>query len=336
MGLRLKVGKLPPELLARLFKTAPCTDPRVVVGPRIGEDAAVIDFGATYLVAKTDPITFATDRIGWYAVNINANDVAAMGARPKWFLATLLLPEGSADEGLAEGIFNDIVESCAGLGISLVGGHTEVTAGLDRPILVGQMLGEVEKERLVCNRNAQAGDAIILTKGIAIEATSLIARERTAEVERDLGAEFVERAKSFLFEPGISVVREALAASCAARCHAMHDPTEGGLATGLWELAEAAGLGVLVEREKIRVYNESARLCGRFGLDPMGVIASGALLIVVAQEDAARILATIREAGVEANVIGAMTPREEGCKMRVQDEVRPLPTFERDEIAKLF
>ena len=136
--MRLKVGKLPPEILGRLLAGTPCTDPRVVVGPRIGEDAAVIDFGATYLVAKTDPITFATDRIGWYAVNINANDVAAMGARPKWFLATLLLPEGSADEGLAEGIFNDIVASCAGLGISLVGGHTEITAGLERPILVGR------------------------------------------------------------------------------------------------------------------------------------------------------------------------------------------------------
>jgi hydrogenase maturation factor len=332
----LKVGKLPSEILGRLLDRLPSSDPRVIVGPRIGEDAAVIDFGSTYLVAKTDPITFATDRIGWYAVNINANDVASMGAQPRWFLATLLLPEQAADAALAGAIFSDLAASCKALGISLVGGHTEITAGLDRPILVGQMLGEVEKDRLVCNRNARAGDAIILTKGIAIEATSIIARERAEEVERDLGRKFLKKAQNFLFAPGVSVVREALAANATARLHAMHDPTEGGLATGLWELAEAPGLGLVVDLDKIRIYDESERLCRRFGLDPMGVIASGALLIVAAPEDAERVVRAIKRAGVEANVIGLMTPREQGLQVRVGSETRPLPRFERDEIAKLF
>ncbi len=336
MSVRLKVGKLPPELLSRLLGLAPCKDPRVVVGPRLGEDAAVIDFGATYLVAKTDPITFAADRIGWYAVNINANDVAAMGARPKWFLGALLLPENGADEALAAAIFKDIAASCEELGVSLVGGHTEITAGLDRPILVGQMLGEVEKDRLVCKGNARPGDAIILTKGIAIEAAAVIARERAGEVEREFGAEFAQKARDFLFDPGVSVVREAMAATRLARVHAMHDPTEGGLATGLWELAQAGRLGLVVEREKVRVYDESARLCERFGLDPWGTIASGALLIVVAPEDAGRMADGLHEAGVGAAVIGVMTPGQDGLRLRAGGRTRPLPTFERDELTKLF
>jgi hydrogenase maturation factor len=259
-----------------------------------------------------------------------------MGARPRWFLPTLLLPEGPADERMAAALFQDIAASCRSLGVTLVGGHTEITVGLDRPIVVGQMLGEVEKDRLVCNRRSQPGDAIVLTKGIAIEGTAILARERTAEVERDLGAEFRKRAEDFLFAPGVSVVREALAVSEAARVHAMHDPTEGGLATGLRELAQASGLGLVVERERIRVYEESARLCDRFGLNPLGVIASGALLITVAPADSEKALGALRQAGVEAAVIGSMRPRAEGLMMRCRGGTKPLPRFERDEIARLF
>jgi hydrogenase expression/formation protein HypE len=175
---RLPVGKLPIRTLERLLKRNKITDPRVIVGPGIGEDAAVIDTGNDrYLIAKTDPITFTADQIGWYAVHINANDIVTKGARPLWYLATLLLPEGLTTEGVAEKIFQDTMKACKNLGVSLIGGHTEVTGGLSRPIVVGQMLGEVEKKRLVRINGARPGDAIILTKGIAIEGTAVIARE---------------------------------------------------------------------------------------------------------------------------------------------------------------
>src|SRR3990172_8662966 len=240
----LPAGKLPNEMLDRLLRSVTHRDPRVVVGPGIGRDAAVIDTGGPkLLIAKSDPITFATDLIGWYAVHVNANDIACTGATGDWFLATLLLPDGAAPD-LAESIFDQIVQACDSLEIELVGGHTEVTYRLERPIVVGAMLGEVERDRLVRPEGARPGDALIMTKGIAIEGTAVLARE-AGERLRALGmaAEAVEEAKRYIFQPGISVVREAAAACGAGKVDAMHDPTEGGLATALYEMAEAAGVG---------------------------------------------------------------------------------------------
>ena len=192
---RFPVGKLPPAVLQKLL--ARCPLPKhagVVIGPRFGEDAAVIDLGAKYLVAKTDPITFTAEHIGWYAANVNANDIATLGARPRWFLATLLLPERKATAALVRSVFNDILRACRTLGITLVGGHTEITTGLDRPIVVGQMLGEVEKAKLVRKESQRPGDLVILTKGVAIEGTAILAREKAALIERKLGRRFVRRA----------------------------------------------------------------------------------------------------------------------------------------------
>jgi len=138
----LPTGKLKVGLLERLLKSyRGVHDERVVVGPEVGEDTAAIDFGDTYLIVKTDPITFATEEIGWYVVTINANDIATRGATPKWLLVTALLPERTATESMVEKIFKDLSQACLGLGIALCGGHTEITYGLDRPIMVGQMLG---------------------------------------------------------------------------------------------------------------------------------------------------------------------------------------------------
>ncbi len=238
----LPAGKLPLPLLEKLLTRFAPSDPRIVVGPRTGEDAAVFDFGDRYLVAKTDPITFATSEIGWYAVNVNANDVAVMGAAPRWFLATVLLPAGQATAEMAERIFAQISDACAALGVSLAGGHTEITHNLDRPIICGTMLGEIAKERLITTAGARPGDAVLLVKPVPIEGTALIALER-ADVLRARGytEEFIARAQGYLKNPGISVVAPALLAAEVAEVHAMHDPTEGGVMTGLLEMARAAG-----------------------------------------------------------------------------------------------
>jgi len=180
----LPVGKLPPLLLQRLLSAHASDDPRVVVGPQVGEDAAVLDIGDRYLIATADPITFATDELGWYALHVNANDLAVRGARPLWFLATVLLPEGGASELGVERLFGELRLACVELGVALVGGHTEVTAGLARPIVSGCMLGEVEKDRLVTTGGARPGDLLLLTKGVPLEGASIIARERAAEAER--------------------------------------------------------------------------------------------------------------------------------------------------------
>jgi hydrogenase expression/formation protein HypE len=330
------VGKLNMDLLMALLARYGSANERVVVGPGIGEDAAVIDFGDRYLVAKTDPITFATNEIGWYAIHVNANDIAAMGAVPRWFLATILLPDGKTGQELVEEIFAQLSAACRELDVSLCGGHTEITYGLDRPLVVGQMLGEVAKEKLVTTAGAQAGDEVILSKGIAIEATSIIAREREGDLRGKYPQALIDRSKDFLHNPGLSVVREAEIAVAAGRVHAMHDPTEGGLATGLHELARAAGVGLMIHKEAIPVLPETALLCQEFGLDPLGVIASGSLLITVPPEDSAPVIAALGRAGITAAVIGQVWGRERGVKLEVGGELVDLPWFERDEIARLF
>jgi len=335
MAKPLPVGKLPAELLQELLRKYTRPNSRVIVGPGVGEDAAVIDFGERYLVAKTDPITFATDEIGWYAVNVNANDIACSGGVPKWFLVTALLPAGTADAEMAESIFAQLAEACQALDITLCGGHTEITYDLERPILVGLMLGEVEPARLVHSGGARPGDALILTKGIAIEGTALIAREKGEMLAGEFPADFLQRCRQMLHEPGISVVREARLLRQQVDVHAMHDPTEGGLATALWELAAAAGVGLRVYRDAIPILPETQALCQRFGLDPLGLIASGALLATVPAVQAEEAVRLLAEAGIAARCIGEVLPAGEGVWLRDAGGDQPLPRFARDEFARL-
>ncbi len=335
-GKKLPLGKLQIEHLDKLLQKFPVTDERVVVGAGIGRDAAVIDWGEKYLVAKTDPITFVTDEIGYYAVTINANDVVCTGGTPKWFMAALLLPENQSDSTLVDSVFEQIGRTCEALGIGVVGGHTEITTGIDRPIVVGQMLGEVPRDRLVRPENIQVGDLGILTKGIAIEAVSIIAREKSAEVEKAFGKEFLERARNFIHEPGISVWKEAETAVRVARIHGMHDPTEGGLLTGLYELTRAAKVSFEILPEKIAVLEEAQKLCEHFDLDPLGVIASGALIIVTDPVDADVVVKALEAENIRAEIIGTVLPPGQGVVFRRGNEVTPAPKFESDELTRIF
>ncbi|MGQ9500719.1 MAG: AIR synthase family protein [Anaerolineae bacterium] len=330
------VGKLPADYLELLLTRYRRPDARLIVPPRVGEDAAVIDMGDRYLVAKSDPITFATDEIGWYVVHVNANDIACAGAMPRWFLATLLLPEGATDHQLVESIFAQIANACQELGITLAGGHTEITHALPRPLVVGHMLGEANKGEYMSTAGAQVGDDILLTKGIAVEATALIVREKEADLRDVLDAALLERCRAFLHDPGISVVRDAQLARAAGQVHAMHDPTEGGLASGLWELARAADIGLQIDQAAIPIFPETQRLCAHFGLDALGVIASGALLIACPPKDTRSIISALAAEGIPAAVIGRAVAREQGCTLLTEEGPKPLPVFARDEIARLF
>ncbi len=331
-----RVGKLNTNFLDELVSGIGKKDPRVIVGPKIGEDAAVIDIGDKYLISTTDPITFTSYKIGWYMVNVNANDIATMGGTPKWLLTSIFLPENKTDRILVKEIFHDIEKATDELGIALCGGHTEITKGLDRPIISGHMLGEVDKNKLVTNSNATVGDEIILTKGIAIEGMALLAREREKELSEKYGNLFVERVQGFLHNPGISVVKEAHIANQVADIRAMHDPTEGGLATGLFELARTPNTGVIIYEEKIQYLEEARILCSDYKLDPLGVIASGALLIVVDPDDSEAVLSELVQNEIECSVIGKLTGKEDGLKIVVDGEVRDLPHFEVDEITKVI
>jgi len=334
----LPPGKLPPDMLRRLLASYAKPGKGVVVGPGIGLDAAVLDLGgpAEFLVAKTDPITFVAEDVGHYSIAINANDIACMGGTPRWFLASVILPEGTATEETAEGIFRSIYEACEGIGVSVVGGHTEITHGIDRPIVVGHMLGTVEKGALITPAGARPGDSIILTKGIAIEAVSVIARIKSEELKKIYHEEFVERCRMFLKEPGVSVLKDARTAIAAGGVHCLHDPTEGGLSSGLYEIAEAAGVGITVRAGDIRVLPEAFELLGRYGLDPLGSIASGALLITAGPDDSVKIIAALEREGINAYDIGSVTEKDGCVRIERSGTSADMPVFERDEITKLF
>ena len=334
----LKTGKLDIQILRRLLHQYSTTDERVLVGPQIGEDAAAIDMGKEVLIVATDPITFATNEIGYYSVIVNANDIATTGAEPKWYTVTVLLPEAQGTEDLVDSIFHQIHQACTKLSICLIGGHTEITYGLDRPILVGQMIGEVEGKRLITTGGAKPGDLVLLSKGVCIEGTSLIAREmEEALVSRGISTDLVERAQGFLFDPGISVVEEARLAFRAGRVTSMHDVTEGGLANGLHELSMAAGVEIQIEKDRIPIYEESQALCEAFGLDPLGVIGSGALLITASPPEAEKILKRARRHGVPLTMIGRIHALgSPSVTMVTSKGHEPLPYFERDEVLKVF
>ncbi len=332
----LPLGKLPPQLAAQLLNQIPLLDPRVILGPGVGLDCAVLDFGDTCLVMKSDPITFVTQDIGWYAVQICANDIATTGAQPRWFLTTLLLPEATTTEELVMQINAQVTKACQEKGISVIGGHTEITYGLDRPILVGTMIGEVAKSDLVTPKNAQPGNKLLLSKGIPIEGTAIIAKEFPERLSAILNETELKNAMHAIYDPGISVLRDAQLAVKAGRVTAMHDPTEGGLAAALWELAEACGHTLVIQQQHISISLISQKICNFFRLNPMATIASGALLMAVESKDSQMICNELIRQGIPCSEIGwieageALVYSQEGTD-RIQ-----LPRPERDEITRLF
>ena len=337
----LPVGKLKHDFLKELLPTSNSST-GVVVGPRLGEDAAVIELGDNYLVATSDPITFATEDIGWYVVCVNSNDIAAMGAVPKWLLVTLLLPEDATTPATVRDIMAQLTQACAEFGIALCGGHTEVTPAVTQPVVIGQMIGVTHKDALFTSADACIGDALILTKGLGIEATAIIARECEEQLREKCDARFLEQAKNYLMDPGISVLKDAQIAIATGGVHAMHDVTEGGVTTATYELATAAELGVVIYSDKLLgssiLYSDTTRtLCDMFRLNPLGVISSGAMLIASAPEKSDAICQALGEAGINADIIGKFLASESGMWMEdANGTQQPLPVFETDEIAKLF
>ena len=330
----MEIGKFPTSLLEKMLAKNSVGDPRVLLGPKAGEDAAVLDMGERLLVAASDPVTFATDLAGWYSVQVNANDVACAGAEPRWFLATLLVPETFSERD-AEAVFTQIVEACAAVGASLIGGHSEVTHGIGRPIIMGTMLGEVERDRLVRTGGAREGDSIVLTKGVAIEGTALLARDKTEELRRSgVSAETIGQAAGLLFEPGISVISDAQTACASVRVHSLHDVTEGGLATGLREVAQASGLGLAVEEGSIPVLPQCRAVCEALGLDPLGLLASGALVVTLPAGEVPALLAALEKQSIDGWEIGQMLAPEEGLLLIGYQGETPLPYFPRDELAR--
>jgi hydrogenase maturation factor len=330
-------GKLPAPFLAELLRSLPVDDPRLLLGPAVGEDAAVIDFapgGETLLVIKTDPITFAADEIGHYAVHVCANDLAVAGAIPRYYLPTVLLPAGRADRALVERIFAQIGAACRSLGVVVAGGHSEVTSAVNQPVVAGAMLGETSQRRFVHSGGCNVGDLLLLAGSVPLEAASIIARERRADLlRRGWSAVELDKAAGYLFAPGISVARPALAV--ATLVTAMHDPTEGGVATGLAEMALASRVGLEIDLDAIPTPDLAQRLCAAYGMDPLGAISSGALLAAARPDQAEAVLGAWAACGWPGAVIGRCLPVGEGRIARRGGQIVAFPSFAVDELTKL-
>lgn len=327
----LRPGKLPPRLLVRLLRLRGAPDRRVVVGPGCGEDAAVVALGRLRLVLKSDPVTFTSTEIGWYAVQVNANDVAVMGARPCWFQPTILLPPGTPATRCGE-IMREIDAACRGLGIAVTGGHTEVTDAVTRPIVAGDMQGLLVGSRILGAAGARSGDLVLMTKAAGLEGTTILATERADELAGHVPGSIVRAARGFRHRPGISVVREAtIAAELGAS--AMHDPTEGGVRAALHEIAYASAHRLAIDLDRVPVLPETEQLCRHFGIDPLGLIGSGALLATIRPGLGDRLLETWKRRGIKAAVIGRVE-RGRGVRALRQGRRVKFPWIAQDEIVK--
>jgi hydrogenase expression/formation protein HypE len=334
-GLPLAAGKLPNELLQTYLEEFRVADPSVLIDTGVGEDIAAVDVNAAdILVLKSDPITFATDAIGHYAVLVNANDIATSGAEPRWFLTTLLLPCGTVPSEVRR-IMGELAAECARWNIALCGGHTEITDAVRRPLVIGMMAGTVERRRLIEKKSMREGDDVLITKAAAVEGTAVIAREFGPRL-LDLGFGKAEIEEGRRFLDRIGVVEEARLAARDRLASAMHDVTEGGLATALSELSIAGGHAIRVELDQIPVYDLTRRICAALGLNPLGLIGSGSLLICCRPENCERLMGRLTSAGIAVTRIGTVGPRGTGVVAHDRGEAADWPGFEVDEIAKLF
>jgi hydrogenase expression/formation protein HypE len=317
-----------------VFRYRGTKDPAVILASSIGEDAALVSMGKRILVLKTDPVTGTTSDLGWLAVHINANDVACRGATPRWFLCDLLLPEGAAPS-LVDSIMRQVDKAARQIRVSVVGGHTEVTPDLVRPIVVGYMVGVVDRRRFVTSSGAMPGDHVIMTKCAGIEGTAVLASDFSRQISKKVSARVVAQASALTKR--ISVVDDALTAMKAGGVHAMHDPTEGGLLQGLWELAEASQVGFSIYQSVIPVLAETRQICTVFHVNPLRLMSSGCLLIAADKQKSGLIVRQLRRKKIPASIIGRFTSRNMGRKLVRDDGTRvEIGAQERDELYRVI
>lgn len=329
--MKLPVGKVPPSLLDEaVFRFLGAERKDVLFGPSKGEDAAIVRVGRNLLALHCDPISGAYGRIGWIAINIATNDIATRGIPPRWVITCILLPEGS-EKNLLESICRDMGSAAKKLGVAIVGGHSEVTPGLSHPVVVIFPVGVAKGQRYALSRNTRPGNKIILTKSVAIEGTAILAHDREESIRRRFGEEFVIRAKAYFDD--LSILTEASAAFRAGGVQGMHDPTEGGLAGGLNEMCDAAGLGFRVYEDQIPIRSETLEICRLFKVNPLALISSGALLITAEAEKAENVKRKVAEAGVPAVIIGeTLSERERRLMIRKRGREEKLPMPLSDEL----
>jgi hydrogenase expression/formation protein HypE len=326
----LAEGKLPMVLLERLLRHT-SRSPLLGAGASPGEDAAVAP-GSKTIVITADPITFTEERIGAYAVAVNANDIVAMGGTPVYVTTTILLAPGSTEDDV-ERIFSDIADACRKAGILWVGGHTEVTPVVRRTVICGQAVGFLTG-RMLATGGALPGDALCMSKWVGLEGTTTIVRERPRKSREILGGQAFEEVLGWLDEPGISIVEEGRALEGLALTSG-HDPTEGGVAMGIQEICRRSGVGAAVDFASLPIREETHALCRHYGMDPLGLLSSGVFLFTAPRVVAEQACALLQKKGIPGAIIGEMLGRGESAWIAREGRREPLAFSEQDEIVKL-
>jgi len=305
-------------------------DEDVIVGPKLGEDAAIIRVNSGYLVTHVDPITGALESIGPLSIYVPANDIAVRGVRPRWFLLTILLP-GDCDEGTLDSIMRGVEAALGRLKASLVGGHTECTPNLGRPILISTAIGM--GSRYVTTAGARVGDVVLVTKYVAIEGTMVLATDFKDELKRRGVSDDVLESSRRLID-WVSVVDEAIALADLAT--SMHDPTEGGLLQGLIELAEASGVGLRVYAHRIPILRETKAIFDALNLDPLRALGSGMLIATIPKDSLDKAADALSKLGVNYSVIGEVIDGEPRIELVRDYSVELIRGFIQDEVMRLW
>lgn len=326
----MKIGKVPENVLKRsVFKQIHTRRPEVVLGAGVGEDCAAVKLAPDeVLVLSTDPITGTTQDIGSLAIQITVNDLASSGAEPVGVLLTVLLPE-SVEESDLKKMMAQVEEACAKENVQVMGGHTEVTAVVNQPVITVCGVGKVKEGHLVSTAGARPGMDIVVTKWIGIEGTSILAKEKEEQLKTRFSVPFLEKAKSM--DVYISVRSEA-AVAVLSGVSAMHDVTEGGIFGALWEMAEASGVGLEIDLKRIPIRQETVEICEFFGINPYQLISSGCMLM--ATKDGNHLVRELEKAGIPATVIGKATEGNDRVLLN-EEERRFLEPPKTDELYKV-
>lgn len=327
----MKIGKVPENVLKRsVMKQLHYKRNEVILGPGIGEDCAALALAEDeILVMSTDPITGTAKDIGKLAIQITANDLASAGAEPIGVMLTILLPDGTRESALKR-IMEQMECACREAKMQILGGHTEVTAVVNQPVVNVAGVAKAKKGSLISTAGARAGMDIVVSKWVGIEGTMIFAKEKEAELKEHFPADFVDTAIGF--DRYLSVVPEAAVATQSSVA-AMHDVTEGGLFGALWEMAEASGVGLEIDLKKIPIRQETVEICEYFDVNPYGLISSGMMLMAAADGNA--LVLALQEAGIPATVIGKATEGNDRVIIR-DEERRFLEPPKTDELYKVL
>lgn len=309
-----KLGKIHPEFFNRvIYPKLGKDNSLLIVKPQHGVDFGVVDLGGNVLVLSTDPFYIAKElgieKAAWFAVHIIASDVAVSGISPQYLSIDLNLPPEMTEDELTR-MWDAVDNECKKLGITVVTGHTARYAGCNYPMVGGATMFGIDKKEKLIIPNAHVGDAIIVSKGPAIETTGLMSAYFPRFLEERYGSEFVKRAQNIYYQ--MSTVKDALIAASVGGVTAMHDATECGVFGGLYEMAVHSNVGMNIYVDKMVLQDEVKKTCECFDINPYNAISEGTLLATANKDRAQDVVDALKKDGITASIAGEVTHEKEG------------------------